>query len=113
MSRTELFLSYLQHYADKNLQAIAAMLADEVTLRDWKISVRGKPAVLAETAKNFGAAQSVQIEALRLYEGADSVAGELRILVDGSIELFVVDVIRFGADGRILAVRAYLGRGDE
>jgi ketosteroid isomerase-like protein len=112
MSNTQALLAYLRHYEAKDIEAIAAMLADEVQLRDWKICVRGKTAALAETRANFAAAERLQIEVLKLHEGADSVSAELRILVDGKVELFVVDVLDFDADGRIRAIRAYLGRGD-
>lgn len=112
MSNRQQFLTYLHHYADKNLDAIAAMFADDITLRDWNLAVTGKAAALSETAKNFASAQTIEIEPLHVYESADSVAGELRIVVDGSIELFVVDALTFAADGRIQAIRAYLGRGD-
>lgn len=47
-SRQTVFLSYLQHYAAKNPDAVAAMLADDVTLRDWKLAVVGKAAAVAK-----------------------------------------------------------------
>ncbi|GGP27615.1 nuclear transport factor 2 family protein [Silvimonas amylolytica] len=106
------FRAYLQAYEHKNINEIGAMFAPDVALRDWKISVRGIEAALAETRSNFAAAQSIQIDILRLYESASSVAGELRILVDGTVELFVVDVLDFNTQGQISAIRAFLGRGD-
>jgi steroid delta-isomerase len=111
-SKQALFLSYLQHYAAKDLNAVAAMLADDVKLRDWNLSVVGKAAAVAETAKNFAAATSIAIEVLGVYENQNTVSGELQIVVDGSTELYVVDVIDFNAHGQIQAIRAYLGRGD-
>jgi hypothetical protein len=41
------------------------------------------------------------------------VAGELKIVVDGSIELFVFEVVDFDSVGKINAIRAFLGRGNE
>ena len=41
------------------------------------------------------------------------MAGELRIVVDGKIELHVVDVISFDSNGKIKSIRAYLGRSDD
>ena len=105
-------LSYLQHYAAKDLDAVAAMLADDVKLRDWKLAVVGKAAAVDETAKNFASAQSIAIEVLGVYENQNTVSGELRIVVDGNIELYVVDVIDFNAQDQIQAIRAYMGRGD-
>jgi len=113
MTNQERFLSYLRHYESKDLGQISQMLSEDVTLRDWKICVRGKVAAVAETKANFEAAQSIQIQPLHLYETSSAVAGELRILVDGHIELFVVDVLDFDSGGKIKAIRAFLGRGDE
>jgi steroid delta-isomerase len=112
MTNTDRFLTYLRAYTSKDIDRVADLLADDVTLRDWKIAVRGKAAVVAETQANFDAARSIEIQPLRLYAGEASVAGELRILVDDSIELFVVDVLDFNPQGLICAIRAFLGRGD-
>ena len=37
------------------------MLAEEVHLRDWNISVFGKAEAIRETAKNFAEAESIEI----------------------------------------------------
>jgi hypothetical protein len=111
-SRQSLFLTYLQHYAARNLHAVAAMLADDVRLRDWKLAVVGKAAAVHETAQNFASVQSIAIEVLGVYENQNTVSGELRIVLDGSIELYVMDVIDFNAQDQIQAIRAYLGRGE-
>lgn len=112
MSPGDCFLHYLACYARKDLPGISRLLADDVALRDWNLSVRGRAAVEAETRRNFEQSTSIEIEVLRLHEGESSVAGELRIVVDGTIELWVVDVLEFDADGRIRAIRAYKGRAD-
>ncbi len=112
MTADQRFAAYLAAYAAKDLEAVAAMFADGVSLRDWKISVRGKDAALAETQKNFDAARSIAIEILATYASANAIAGELRIVVDDSEVLYVVDVVSFDAQGRIEAIRAYRGRED-
>ena len=106
------FVDYLRRYESKDLDGIAAMLSPDAALRDWNLSVRGRDAVIAETRKNFESASALRIEVISVLERERSVAGELRILVNGDIELFVVDVLDFDDDGRITAIRAYLGRGD-
>ena len=112
MSHRQAFLDYLQHYAARDLERTTAMFADDITLRDWTVSVRGKAAAVAETARNFSTVRSLDIEVLHLVEEGDTVAGELRIVVDGALVLHVVDVLVFDAAGRIRAIRAYQGRGD-
>lgn len=106
---------YLQAYAAKDLPTIAALLAPEVVLRDWQLRVVGREAALAETQRNFDAARGLHIEILRLHATEASAVAELRIAVQGAeqtVELFVVDVLDFDAQGRISAIRAYKGRGD-
>ena len=112
MTHTELFHTYIRHYAEKNLDAVSAMLAEEVHLRDWNISVRGKAEALRETAKNFAEAETIEITILSMYESSDAVAGELHIIVDGKFDLYVVDVLNFNAQGKVAAIRSYKGRGD-
>lgn len=112
MSNKEHLLAYLRHYSHRDLDRVSSMFAEDVTLRDWNISVVGKAAAVAETSRNFESCRSIEIEALGIYEGGDTVAGELRIVVDGVTELYVVDVISFDPDGKIKSIRAYLGRGD-
>lgn len=112
MTNRDRFLAYLHAYESRDIDRVADMFADDVSLRDWKIAVQGKAAAIAETKLNFESARSIRIQPLRLFEGEASVAGELRILVDDDIELFVVDVLDFDPQGRVRAVRAFLGRGD-
>ena len=112
MTHIELFRAYLRHYAGKNLEAISTMLAEEVHLRDWNISVHGKAEALRETAKNFAESETIEISILSVYKNPDTVAGELYIKVDGKINLYVVDVLTFTTQGKITAIRSYKGRGD-
>ncbi|MBK7615230.1 MAG: nuclear transport factor 2 family protein [Burkholderiales bacterium] len=112
MTCSDAFQAYLQAYARKDLPAIESMLSSDVRLCDWNKAVAGRAAVLAETAKNFAAAEIIEIETLATYARGDGVAGELRIVVDGQTELRVVDVLRFDTSGKITDIRAYLGCSD-
>ncbi|WP_435579085.1 nuclear transport factor 2 family protein [Gilvibacter sp.] len=112
-SNTDLALLYLRKYAEKDLQAMEDLFAEDIVLRDWKIRVVGKSLALIETKKNFEAARSLTIDVLETYENADTVAAELKIVVNDTEELYVVDVMQFNAQGQIKAIRAYLGRGDD
>ncbi len=106
------FVHFLDCYARKDLAGISALLAEDVSLRDWNISVRGRPAVEAATRQNFDDAAHIDIQVLHLHESPDAVAGELKITVDRSIVLYVVDVIQFDAQARVTAIRSYKGRPD-
>lgn len=47
------------------------MLAEEVHLSDWNISVFGKAEAIRETVKNFAEAESIEIHILALYESTN------------------------------------------
>ena len=111
-SNRDFCLRYLKNYTEKDLNGIEAMFSDNVILRDWKIRVTGKKAAIDETRKNFEAADSIEIEVLSIFENENTVAAELKINVDNTEELYVVDVIAFNSEGQIESIRAYLGRGD-
>ncbi|OYQ48950.1 nuclear transport factor 2 family protein [Flavobacterium aurantiibacter] len=113
LNHTEICLLYLQSYQDKNLTAVSELFAEQIVLRDWNLRVVGKAAALNETQKNFEAARSLQIEVLHTYERSNSIAAELIITVNDSEVLHVIDVLDFDAQGKIVAIRAYRGRGDE
>ncbi len=111
-SNRDLCLRYLKNYAEKDLNGIEAMFSDNVISRDWKIRVTGKKSAIDETRKNFETADSIEIEVLSIFENENTVAAELKINVDNTEELYVVDVIVFNSEGQIESIRAYLGRGD-
>lgn len=112
MSLKECFANYLDAYSRKDLQSVSEMFAADMALRDWKVSVSGKDAAIAETAKNFRSAETIEITILATYESDDAVVGELKIVVDDAEVLHVVDVVSFNASGQISSIRAYLGRAD-
>ena len=112
MSHRNRFLHFLDCYAKKDIDGISQMLTDDVSLRDWNISVQGRFEVESATQQNFRGAHSIKIEVLHVYESPSTVAGELKIVVDEKIELYVVDVIEFHSDNRIRAIRSYKGRAD-
>ena len=88
------------------------LFAEDIVLRDWKIRVEGKEQAICETRKNFEAVSSIEIEVLSTYENVDTIAAELKITVDQTEELYVVDIITFDSRGKIKSIRAFLGRGD-
>ena len=104
MNNSEKFKSYLLSYQNKDIEAISNLFAPDIHLRDWKISVHGKTVAISETQKNF------DIEILNIMENDNSVSGELKIVVNQTEVLFVVDVVTFNNDGLISSLRAYLGR---
>jgi hypothetical protein len=109
MSNVNQLRQYLAAYARKDLQAIEAMLDEEVALQDWNLVVNGKSWVLRETQNNFEAARSIEIEIKREFVNERDAAAELRIVIDGTIHLEVVDIVRFNARGLVESIKSYKG----
>ena len=112
MEWVDVFIQYLSAYEQKDLERVSDMFADNISLRDWKISVKGKRLAVDETRKNFENADSIEIDVLSTMANEKMVSSELKIVVDKSETLFVVDVLTFNENGKITAIHAYLGRDD-
>ena len=85
------------------------MFAENVFLRDWEISAKGKSEVLAANQKIFDSVESICVSPIEMYEQGDTVVAELEILVDGKIIELVVDIIEFNESGKITSIKAYKG----
>ena len=109
MSYVNQFRQYLSAYARKDLQAIEAMLNEEATLQDWNLVVNGKLEVLRETQSNFEAARSIEIEIKREFVNGRDAAAELHIVIDETVHLEVVDIVRFNARGLVESIKSYKG----
>lgn len=89
------------------------LFEEDIILRDWKIRVVGKQKALQETQKNFDSVDTIKIDVLSTYENENTVAAELKIILNQSEELYVIDVITLNLEGKISSIRAYVGRGDK
>jgi len=105
-------LSYLKFYESKDLKGIENIFSEDIILRDWKIRVIGKESALAETKKNFESVHSIKIKVISLYQNENSIAAELKITLNESEELYVVDIITINSHYRINSIKAFIGRGD-
>lgn len=105
----DVLAAYLKAYQAKDIDAIAGMLSDDVHLQDWNLEAHGKAVVLAETLKNFRDATHLEIQVRQFYEASGCAAARLRIVVNRSIELEVVDTIEVNPDGKVRSIRAYKG----
>jgi len=105
-------LEYFTAFSNKELDRLADMFDDHVTLRDWEMSAAGKTAVLAANKNIFDSVESITVTPLKLYQDDNTVSAEISIDVydnDGvTTVLKVVDVIEFVGD-KIRSVRAYKG----
>lgn len=88
------------------------MFVDDIVLRDWKIFVKGKWLVVDEICKNFENVDLIEIDVLFILVNEKMVFGEFKIVVDKFEILFVVDVLKFNENGKIIVIYVYLGCDD-
>lgn len=100
---------YVAAFNGRDLECLAGLFADAVTLRDWSVEARGRDAVLQANRDMFDATRSIEATVLRGVAEGRTVVLELDIVVDGTEHLRVVDVLEFDPAGRLLAIRAYKG----
>tara|TARA_Y100000034_G_scaffold128907_1_gene184395 strand:+ start:215 stop:601 length:387 start_codon:yes stop_codon:yes gene_type:complete len=113
-------LEYFEAFNRHDLDELREMFSEDVSLRDWEISVSGIDEVLGANSRIFGSVDSISITPIMVYEGEDKllmgpldVAGtsiiELEILINGKEKLLVTDILDFNRDGKIKSIRAYIG----
>lgn len=98
---------YLEAYQSKDLETIASLISPDVELIDWNQGGKGNDYFLAETRKNFESQDTIQIEIQRVFELDRTVAFQLRITVDNSEVLEVIDVVTFDSSNLIVKLQAY------
>ena len=100
---------YLDAYQNKDLETIANLISPNVELTDWNKGGMGRDYFLAETKANFESQEAIEIDIIRVFELSRTVAFQLRIKVDHSEVLEVIDVLEFDSDNLITKLQAYKG----
>jgi len=83
------------------------MLSDDVELHDWETTCYGKVKVVITLQNLFKSDDSIVIKPINIFSEHSTVVAELEILINDSVQLFVVDVIKFNESNEISAIRAY------
>jgi hypothetical protein len=98
---------YFELFSNKNIKAIAEMFSEEIALHDWEINVIGKSNVLQVTKNIFDSVKSIQVKPINVYCENNTIIAELKIIVNKVEELFVVDIIEFDINNKIVDITAY------
>lgn len=101
---------YFKTFSSKDLSGLKEMFSDNVSLRDWELSVSGLNDVLAANEKIFHSVENIYVVPLNIYKDGSFVIAELEISVNNDKEiLLVIDVLEFDDHNKIKAIRAYKG----
>ncbi len=107
--------AYFAAFENKDLDQLSDMFTPIVTLKDWNLSVFGRPAVLEANAKIFNDIEKIKIDVQKLHmAGLNVVIAELLIMADEEEPLPVVDIITWTTRGpirdrKISSIVAYRG----
>jgi len=101
--------NYFKAFARKDINSLAAMLAPDVSLRDWDICAEGIESVISANAKIFNVVETIVVNPVNIFSNGKAVIAELSIIIDYGEPLRVVDILEFTEDGKICAIRAYKG----
>lgn len=108
MSNKEKVITYFQKFSNKDIDGLKEMFSEDVRLTDWDIAEAGIDDVIAANKRIFDSVDTIVVKPLYFYyDGEDSFAVEILIVVDEKEFLEVVDVIRFNEDGLIDSIKAY------
>jgi len=100
-------LKYFKAFSNKDINSIDSMLASNVRLKDWDISVKGKESVLQAMHNIFDSVDSIKVTVLEMYQEEYSIASELDILINNKELIKVVDILEFNESNKILRIRAF------
>ena len=101
--------SYFKIFSEKNINGLREMFDDNVTLRDWEIDKQGIENVLKANLNIFQNVKTIKAIPQNIVSENNFVFAELKIVVNDSDELKVVDLIEFNKKGKIISIKAFKG----
>jgi hypothetical protein len=106
-SISQVALLYLKSFAEKDIGSLEVLFSDTVSLADWDGHLIGKDNIIDFNKKVFASINSISIDIVKVAVGQNTVMAELRITLNNSTTLNVVDVIEFDDDNKIQSIKAY------
>ena len=107
-----LIQSYLDRFVAKDLDAIRAMMEDDVHLFDPFVrDVHGLAAVLDVYRAIFADCATLAVRNVRIIVDTNELVAALQLeVICGEVTIPVVDIVTFSESGRIQQLTAYLDR---
>lgn len=100
---------YFEAFSHKDIRAVSSMFERDVILTDWEITAFGKEEVVKANQRIFDGVDTIYVTPKNIYLDGQVIIAELKILVNGSDELKVVDIIHFNPRGEITRIEAFKG----
>ena len=104
----EIACNYFEAFSNKDLEKLSQIYSEDVSLADWEpLFFDGKNSVLEANKNLFDSVDSLNIVVKRIGLNDKNVFAEIDILINNTIQLFVVDILEFDQDQKIKSIRAY------
>ena len=108
MNYKNLALKYLEAFESKNIDLIQEIFSNEVKLIDWEVDLEGKENVINNIKMVFNSIEVIDIKIVELYQEEKTVISKMIIKLD-HIKLYIVDILKFSEDGKLLEINAFKG----
>jgi len=109
MTLKEITLKYFKDFSSKDISSLKEVFANDMVLRDWEIEAKGIDAVIKANQNIFDNVISIFVDPQNLYQEGNIVIGELKIVINDSEIIYVVDLIEFNEENKIKRIFAYKG----
>lgn len=109
MELKDIVLNYFDCFSEKNISSLKDFFSKDIILKDWEIEANGIDAVIAANKNIFNNVKSIFVEIKNLYQDKNIVIGEIKILINQSETLNVVDIFEFNEKDKIKSIFAYKG----
>ena len=109
MTLKDITLKYFKDFSSKDISSLKEVFANDIVLRDWEIEAKGIDSVIKANQNIFDNVISIFVDPQNLYQEENIVIGELKIVINDSEIIYVVDLIEFNEDNKIKRIFAYKG----
>lgn len=106
-SISQVALLYLKSFAEKDIGSLEVLFSDTITLADWDGQLIGKENIINFNKKVFSSINKIGIDIVKVAVGQNTVMAELRITLNNTTTLNVVDVLEFDDENKIQSIKAY------
>jgi hypothetical protein len=106
-SISQVALLYLKSFAEKDIGSLEVLFSDTISLADWDGQLIGKDNIIEFNKKVFASINNISIDIVKVAVGQNTVMAELRITLNNSTTLNVVDVIEFDDENKIQSIKAF------
>jgi hypothetical protein len=106
-TQSQIALMYFQSFCKKDVASLEVLFSDSIILTDWEVQIVGKDNILKFNQNFFNSVNTIRIDVDKVAVGLDTVIAEIKVILNNSVSVAVVDVIEFDQDNKIKHIRAY------